>query len=92
MEVINNIENSRFEIHFAKKYTFMDYNIKFKKLILAHTEVTVEFSGQGFGKLLVNYAINFAEKNSLLIIPTCSFVEKFLDKHQEFNYLRDDKK
>lgn len=92
MEVTNNLEKSRFEIEFANKIAFMEYSIKFKKLIVSHTEVPVEFSGQGFGKLLVKYAINFAEKNNLLIIPTCSFTEKYLNKHPEYNYIRDDKK
>lgn len=92
MEVINNSEKNRFEIHFDNKIAFMDYTIRLKKLIVSHTEVPVEFSGQGFGKMLVKYAIDFAEKNNLLIIPTCSFIEKYLDKHPEYNYIRDDRK
>lgn len=92
MEIINNQERNRFEIHFANKIAFSEYQIRMKKLILAHTEVPVEFSGQGFGKMLVKHAIDYAEKNNLLIIPTCSFTEKYLDKHPEYNYIRDDKK
>lgn len=92
MEVINNKEKSRFEYHIGDRFAIMEYNIKFKKLIIAHTEVPAEFAGQGIGKKLVQYALHYAEKNNLLIIAICSFTESYLNKHPEYNHLRDVKK
>lgn len=92
MEVTNNIEKHRFEVRYEGIIAFMDYSVKFKRLIIAHTQVPVEFVGQGIGKMLVNYAIKYAEEHKLLIIAICSFTEAYLNKHPEFNHLRDMKK
>lgn len=91
MEIINNTDRCRFELRIADKMAFQEYNIRLKKLIVAHTEVPVELSGQGFGKMLVKYALDFAEKNNYKVIPVCKFTEKYLDKHPEYNHLRDDR-
>ena len=92
MEVKDNKEKSRFEYHIGDRFAIMDYSVRFKKLIISHTEVPVEFANQGIGKKLVQYALHYAEKNNLLIIAICSFTESYLNKHPEYNHLRDVKK
>ena len=89
MEIINNIDKNRFEIHLLDKLSILDYSIKFKKMIFAHTEVPVELAGQGIAKALVIDAIKFAEKNNYKIIPVCKYAERFFSKHQEYNHLLD---
>lgn len=89
MEVINNTERHRFEIHILDNMSYLEYQIKMKKMIFAHTEVPVELAGQGIAKTLVKHALQYAEDNNLKVIPVCSFSEKFLNKHQEYNHLRD---
>ncbi len=89
MEVINNTDRCRFEIHIANQISYLEYNIKFKKMILAHTEVPVELTGQGIAKALVKNALKYAEDNNYKVIAVCKFSERFLDKHQEYNHLRD---
>lgn len=90
MEIINNIDKSRFELKVIDKTCYMEYLIKMKTLIVAHTEVPVELSGQGFGKILVREAINFAKENNYKLIAVCKFTERFLNNHTEYNYIRGD--
>ena len=90
MEVENNKEKSRFELKVLDKLCYLEYQVKLKSIIVAHTEVPVELSGQGLGKSLVCEAINYAKENNLKIIPVCKFTERYLNKHEEYNMLRGD--
>lgn len=89
MEIINNTDRLRFEIHLLDKMSYLEYQIKMKKMIFAHTEVPVELAGQGIAKTLVKHALQYAEDNNYKVIAVCKFSERFLDKHQEYNHLRD---
>lgn len=46
-----------------------------------HTEVDPIFAGKGFGKLLIDEAVVFAQKNKMKIYPTCDFAKKILKNH-----------
>ncbi|SFH96864.1 GNAT family N-acetyltransferase [Halpernia frigidisoli] len=47
---------------------------------IVHTEVDPEFEGQGFGKKLVNAAVDFARKEGKTIKATCSYAHSVLSK------------
>lgn len=43
------------------------------KIIIDHTEVDTAYNGKGFGKILVQKAVEFAREKNLKIIPLCQF-------------------
>ena len=49
-----------------------------------HTEVGEKLRGQHVGDKLVEAVVNFARKNGLKIVPTCSFTKKVIDRTPEF--------
>lgn len=55
------------------------------KIIIDHTEVYPESNGKGFGKMMVEKAIEFAREKKLKIIPLCPFAKSIFEKNPEFN-------
>ena len=58
------------------------------KIILDHTEVESEFSGQGVGKKMVMAAVAFAREKNLKIIPLCPYAKSVFDKDPEIADVR----
>lgn len=47
------------------------------------TVVPPELRGQGAGGRLVRQALDWARREGYRVIPTCSFVESYIEKHPE---------
>lgn len=54
------------------------------KIIIDHTEVDTAYNGKGFGKILVQKAVEFAREKNLKIIPLCPFAKSVIDKTPKF--------
>lgn len=54
------------------------------KIIIDHTEVDSSSGGKGFGKMLVEAAVNTAREKGIKIIPLCPFAKKRIEKTPEF--------
>ncbi|WP_445714879.1 GNAT family N-acetyltransferase [Flavobacterium sp.] len=55
------------------------------KIIIDHTEVNSGNEGKGFGKKMVNKAVEFAREKGIKILPLCPFAKSVFDKTPEFN-------
>ena len=53
-------------------------------LIIDHTDVSDALRGKNVGKQLVAYAVDYARKNNLKIIPLCPFTKAVIDKTKEY--------
>jgi predicted GNAT family acetyltransferase len=84
--LIDNSELQRFELHVDNHIAFIEYKFKDDKLLfLIHTEVPPELEGKGVASAIVQKALQHAKDNNIKIIPRCSFVQSFLEKHPEWN-------
>lgn len=54
------------------------------KIIIDHTEVNPGNNGKGFGKMMVQKAVEFARQKNIKIIPLCPFAKSVFDKTPEF--------
>lgn len=54
------------------------------KIIIDHTEVNDTHNGKGFGKIMVEKAVEYAREKGIKIIPLCPFAKKVIDKTPEF--------
>ncbi len=50
-----------------------------------HTFVPVELRGQKIAQKIVTEAVKFALANNKKIIPSCSYVQRFLERHDEYS-------
>ncbi|CAJ1508074.1 GNAT family N-acetyltransferase [[Mycobacterium] holstebronense] len=49
-----------------------------------HTEIDKEFGGQGLATKLIAAALADTRAAGKRIVPTCSFVEAYVEKHPEY--------
>ena len=54
------------------------------KIIIDHTEVNPGNNGKGYGKKMVDKAVEYAREKNIKIIPLCPFAKKVFDKTPEF--------
>ena len=57
--------------------------------IFPHTEVQPEYGGRGLATILVAEALDATRAAGLRIVPACSMVSGYIDKHPEYAPLVD---
>ena len=86
-KVIHEKENARFVIYRDGNEVYVEYTPDEKVLNLNHTFTHPELRGKGLAALVVRAALEYSKENNLKIIPTCSYVQSFLAKHDEYKSL-----
>ena len=83
-----NSEKNRFELEVDDSLAIIDFQkIEPNIMDLVHTEVPEELSGKGIASKLVSGVLKYCKDNNLKVIPSCSFVESYIDKHPEWKVL-----
>jgi predicted GNAT family acetyltransferase len=77
----------RFEIETARGNAFMDYTLNGRCMIISHTFVPETLRGRGFAEQLVRAAFAEARARQYQVVPQCSYVAHFLERHPEFRDL-----
>ena len=87
-EVIHEKENERFVIYVDGDEVFVEYTMEEDKEInLYHTFTHPALRGKGLAAQVVRAAFEFAKENNLKVIPTCSYVQAFIAKNDEYREL-----
>lgn len=69
-----------------KKAGKMDISVIGNKLTVYHTEVSKEFEGRGFAKILLEKLVGYAREHDLKIVPLCPYVHAQFKRHpDEYN-------
>ncbi len=66
---------------------FMDYRLRGDVFVAVHTEIDPAYSGQGLGDLLVRRVLDQVRDTGMSLRPLCPFVQRFLQKHREYDDL-----
>ncbi len=64
-----------------------EYEVVADRMIFTHTLVPPELRGRGIAELLVRAALAEARASGRKVVPTCSYVAKFIERHQEYQDL-----
>lgn len=87
-EVIENVERHRFELaidgsdEIAAAYYRVDDN---GNLVLTHTEVPSEFSGQGIGSRLARGTFDLIRASGRRAVLRCPFMAAYYSRHPEYS-------
>jgi len=92
LEVIHNAEKDRFETWIDNQLSKLDYLLDEDTIVMTHVGVYPEHRGQGVAGKLVEVALNYAEKNSLRVIPMCPYVAAYIRRHPQYIDLTKQKK
>lgn len=52
------------------------YGLVLINSLLDYTEVNPSYSGQGLGKILLDYTVRFARESEVKILPLCPYAKK----------------
>ena len=89
-EVRDNPQRFRYEILVDGEVVgFVQYNMRGGRLILVHTEVDEARQLKGSATALVRGALDDIRRRGLQIVPVCPFVERFVERHPEYDDLVD---
>jgi predicted GNAT family acetyltransferase len=87
LNVIHNTENKSFELHLDSYAAELNYRLSGNTIIFTHTGVPSALEGRGIGSLLVKTGLEYAKKNNLKVQTLCWFVDKYLQRHTEYQNL-----
>lgn len=84
LEVIHSPAKNRFETWIDNQLSKLDYLLDEDTIVMTHVGVYPEHRGQGVAGKLVEVALNYAEKNSLRVIPMCPYVAAYIRRHPQY--------
>jgi predicted GNAT family acetyltransferase len=85
--VIHNEAESHFEIWIDDSLSKLDYLRDGNTMVMMHVGVPFELRKNGIAARLTQAALEYAEKNSLRVIPMCTYVAAYIRKHPEYQKL-----
>jgi predicted GNAT family acetyltransferase len=89
-EVHDNPTQLRYDIIVdGKPAGFARYVRKGNRIIFVHTEVDDAYEGHGLGSRLAQGALDDARARGLAVVPLCPFIERYIQKHPEYEDLVD---
>ncbi len=86
-DVTNNETEKRFQLEEEGKTAFVTYLVNGDTITLSHTIVPPEIEGRGLGSRLVRGALDTVREQDLRVVPQCSFVHGYIERHPEYQDL-----
>jgi predicted GNAT family acetyltransferase len=68
---------------------FVQYTMRGGRLLLVHTEVDKARQGQGLATVLIRGVLDDIRVRGIPMLPVCSFVDRFIKRHPEYDDLVD---
>lgn len=82
-DIRHNEAAARFEARIDGWLCRCDYRIEDGVLHLVHTEVPPALEGRGIAAALVRAALAWAAQSGMPVVPRCSYVRAYLQRHRE---------
>ncbi len=86
-KVVHEKENERFVIYSEGNEVYVEYSMIDNDMNLYHTYTHPALRGKGLAAQVVRAALEFAKENNLKVVPTCSYVQSFIAKNEEYKEL-----
>jgi len=80
-------DTRRFVIAHPEGYAELTYKLESSVMLITHTFVPTSLRGQGVAEALTRTALAWASQTDLRVIPQCSYVARFIERHPEFQPL-----
>lgn len=81
----DNVERGRYEVYADGELAgFADYRLRADRMSLTHTETEPALQGRGLAGVLIRDALNAARDGGLSVLPYCSYVRSYIERHPEY--------
>ncbi len=87
LPVTHNQQDKRFQLEKDGHLAVLEYQLADGKIVFTHTGVPEALGGQGIGSLLARAGLDYARAQNLLVVPLCSFIAGYIQKHPEYQDL-----
>ena len=85
MNITHNTTAQRFETTIDGMTAYLSYQVAGDDtLIYDHTIVPSALGGLGIGSALTQVALDYAIEHGNKVVPTCSFVAHYINKHTQY--------
>ncbi len=81
--VHDNRAELRYEVATGGEIAIAAYRIEADRVVFTHTVVPEAVQGQGVGSRLVRGALADVRARGLSVVPLCSFVAGYIDRHPD---------
>ena len=85
--VKHNATLHRYETLIDGHLAIAEYTLAGDRLILTHTFVPPELRGRGVAEALVRTALDAARADGHRVVPQCTYVARFIERHAEYQPL-----
>ena len=86
-EIKQDMKKNRF-VSFVEGYeAVVEYTLKDNIIDIYRTYTPTELRGKGIAGRLVNFALEHTKENNLKVIPTCSYVKGYIERHENYKEL-----
>ena len=75
----------RFELSIEDTTAVAEYRREAGRVIFTHTFVPPALRGKGLAESLAHTALQWARAEKLKIVPVCSYIARFVERHPEYN-------
>jgi predicted GNAT family acetyltransferase len=65
----------------------LDYELSAGRVTFTHTGVPPAYQGQGLAAQLVEAGLQWAREAGLKVVPACSYVHAYIQRHPEWQHL-----
>lgn len=79
----HNPDLGRFELEIEGLMCLAEYELGPGRIVFTHTEVPPELGGRGLGNRLAEAGLAHARGEQLQVVPQCSFIARFMQRHPE---------
>lgn len=84
LQVVHESAEKRFAIHADGGTAVLEYQRFEDKVVYTHTGVPSALEGKGIGSRLVKAGLNWARSEGLRVVPVCTFVAGYIQRHPEY--------
>ncbi len=81
------VDERRYEIGASPLTAVLEYEKAGDRITITHTFVPPALRGQGLAEALVRTALADARAAGYKVVPACSYVARFIERHQEYQPL-----
>jgi len=86
--VIDHAERARYEVFVDGQLAgYAAYRDLPGRRAIVHAEVAEAFGGRGVGSYLARQALDDVRGRGLRVVPSCPFIEQFIDRHPAYQDL-----
>jgi hypothetical protein len=87
IEVRHNEPEHRFEVELEGQLSVADYELEGGRMIFTHTYTPPAQRGRGIAEKLVRAGLEYARAGNYKVVPACSYVAIFIERHREYQPL-----